>query len=236
MRGAHLPYFLYDVSQGRTMSDIKDGVEGIGDKMKAASKAAAAKVKDPGTDFDTEYQKERSSEKPSADSTKISKLTPSSIPQYEKILVPDDHSESTDKALSHAIYLSNSTGAEIIILNVVKSIDKIEPTTIEASTVEGAAHETNKEEIQITLKGQAEQTVEQRIKQCKQAGARNKVSYRMQTGKNLAEDILDISEQIDVDLIIMASSKVTSPIMGLTSATRKVIDGAKSPVLVIHEE
>jgi hypothetical protein len=34
----------------------------------------------------------------------------------------------------------------------------------------------------------------------------------------------------------MASSKVTSPIMGLTSATRKIIDGANRPVLVIHEE
>ena len=40
----------------------------------------------------------------------------------------------------------------------------------------------------------------------------------------------------NMDLIIMASSKVTSPIMGLTSATRKIIDGANRPVLVIHDE
>jgi hypothetical protein len=120
------------------MSNIKDGIEGIGDKMKAASKAAATKVKDPETDIDTEYQKEKMkekvSEKSSADSTKVSKLIPSSIPQYKRILVPDDNSELSDEALSHAIYLSNVTGAEVVILNVVKNIDKIEPTTIEATT------------------------------------------------------------------------------------------------------
>jgi nucleotide-binding universal stress UspA family protein len=86
------------------------------------------------------------------------------------------------------------------------------------------------------LKGQAEQMVEERIKQCKQTGAKNQISYKMQTGKKLVDEILDLSEQMDIDLIVMASSKVTSPIMGLTSATRKVIDGEKRPVLVIHEE
>jgi hypothetical protein len=34
----------------------------------------------------------------------------------------------------------------------------------------------------------------------------------------------------------MASSKVTSPILGLASITRKVIDGSKNPVLVINED
>ncbi len=221
------------------MSDIKNGIESIGDKMKAASKAAATKVKDPETDIGTEYQKEKmeekASEKSSADSTKASKLIPSSIPQYKRILVPDDNSEMSDKALSHAVYLSNSTGAEIVILNIVKNIDKIEPTTIEATTLGGTADEMNKD-IQITLKGQAEQMVEERIKQCKQAGARNQISYRMQTGTKLVDEILDLSKQMDIDLIVMASSKVTSPIMGLTSATRKVMDAVNRPVLVIHED
>jgi nucleotide-binding universal stress UspA family protein len=206
--------------------------------MKAASKAAATKAKDPETDMDTEYQKEKmkkaTSEKSPANSTKVSKLIPSSIPQYKRILVPDDRSESSDSALSHAIYLSNSTGAEIVVLNVIKNIDKIEPTTIEATS--DASDEKNQGDIHITLKGQAEQMVEERMKQCKQAGAKNQVSYKMQTGKNLVDEILDISEQMNIDLIVMASSKVTSPIMGLTSATRKIIDGANRPVLVIHEE
>jgi hypothetical protein len=156
------------------MSGIKDSLEGLGDKMKAVSKAAATKAKDPESDIDTEYQKEKmkegTSEKSPADSTKVSKLIPSSIPQYKRILVPDDRSESSDSALSHAIYLSNSTGAEIVVLNVIKNIDKIEPTTIEATS---DASDEKKGDIHITLKGQAEQMVEERIKQCKQAGARH---------------------------------------------------------------
>ena len=35
-------------------------------------------------------------------------------PQYKTILVPHDGSEMSDKALSHAIYLSNMSGAEIL--------------------------------------------------------------------------------------------------------------------------
>jgi nucleotide-binding universal stress UspA family protein len=101
----------------------------------------------------------------------------------------------------------------------------------------GKANENSKQEdIQVTLRGQAEQMVEERIRQCKQAGAKNQISYKMQTGKNLVDEILDISANMDIDLIVMASSKVTSPIMGLTSTTRKVIDGTNRPVLVMHEE
>ena len=172
------------------IEDIGDKIEEIGDKMKAASKAAATKVMDPETDIDTRYKKEKTKEEAlekslSPDLTKLSKLVPSSIPQYKRILVPDDNSELSVKALSHAVYLSNSTGAEIVILNVVKNIDKIEPTTIEATTVATGAtnndkderreipqkmvervaeddnEKKNKEDIQITLKGQAEQMVEE---------------------------------------------------------------------------
>lgn len=54
----------------------------------------------------------------------------------------------------------------------------------------------------------------------------------MQTSNNLVEEILDLSEDLGIDLIVMASSKVTSPIMGVTSITRKVIDGQTDPYLL----
>ncbi len=46
--------------------------------------------------------------------------------QYNRIMVKHDGSELSDKALSHAAYLSKTTGAEIIILHVLKHIDKID--------------------------------------------------------------------------------------------------------------
>lgn len=88
-------------------------------------------------------------------------------------MVPDDNSELSDKSLSYAVYLSNSTGAEIVILNVVKHIDKIESTTISATIkednkrkaiAEDVKNKTDKNDIQITLEGQAEQTVKEGIR------------------------------------------------------------------------
>jgi nucleotide-binding universal stress UspA family protein len=124
----------------------------------------------------------------------LSRLTASPIPQYKKILVPDDSSELSDKALSHAVYLSNVTGAEIVILNIVKDIEKIQPTTISATattttkeereTGEGgeeaevAAKRTttaaidDKKDIQITIEGHGEQIMEKRIRLYKEAGAK----------------------------------------------------------------
>jgi nucleotide-binding universal stress UspA family protein len=179
---------------------------------------------------------------------KKSSLSASSIPQYKKILVPDDNSELSDVALSHAIYMSNVAGAEIVILNVVKDIGKIQSTTISATS---AQEETEKEvvnkditedridtrkDIEIKIEGHAKQMMQERIRLCKQAGARNQISFKMMTGKKLVEEILDLSEKLNVDLIVMASSKVTSPIMGLASTARKVIDDSKCPVLVINHE
>ena len=171
------------------------------------------------------------------------------IPHYKKILVPDDFSELSDRALSHAIYISNSTGADLVILNIITDTE-IKPTTISATTKEGEGEGKegiievgiveNKmdkhDDIHVSLEGQAEQMVKERVRFCKEAGAKNQISYKMQTGKNVVDEILGLSEEMDIDLIVMSSSKVTATIRGFTSTTRKVIDSAKRPVLVIYEE
>ena len=171
------------------------------------------------------------------------------IPHYKKILVPDDFSELSDRALSHAIYISNSTGADLVILNIITDTE-IKPTTISATTKEGVGEGKegiievgiveNKmdkhDDIHVSLEGQAEQMVKERVRFCKEAGAKNQISYKMQTGKNVVDEILGLSDEMDIDLIVMSSSKVTATIRGFTSTTRKVIDSAKRPVLVIYEE
>jgi nucleotide-binding universal stress UspA family protein len=171
------------------------------------------------------------------------------IPHYKKILVPDDFSELSDRALSHAIYISNSTGADLVILNIITDTE-IKPTTISATTKEGVGEGKegiievgiveNKmdkhDDIHVSLEGQAEQMVKERVRFCKEAGAKNQISYKMQTGKNVVDEILGLSEEMDIDLIVMSSSKVTATIRGFTSTTRKVIDSVRRPVLVIYEE
>jgi nucleotide-binding universal stress UspA family protein len=179
----------------------------------------------------------------------VSRLASSFIPHYKKILVPDDFSERSDKALSHAIYISNSTGADLVILNIITDTE-IKPTMISATTKTGI--EEGKEEIieigtvenktdksndiHVSLEGQAEQMVKERVRLCKKAGAKNQIFYKMQTSKDVVNEILGLSEEMNIDLIVMSSKKITATIRSLSSTTKKVIDSVKRPVLVIYEE
>lgn len=213
------------------MTETKNEIENADRKLKASAKATAGQVKNLDEDLEIEYVKD-------SPTAKIPRLGPSSVPQYKRILVPDDNSELSDKALSHAIYLSNATGAEVVILNIVEDIGKIQQTTISGTPAEEKRRDLvapdKKDDIQITIEGPAKQMMEERLRLCKEAGAMNQISYKMLTGKKPVEEILDLSYEMRVDLIIMASSKVTSLIPGPTSITRKVIEGAKSPVMVIQ--
>lgn len=61
--------------------------------------------------------------------------------RYSKILVPHDNTEMSDKALGHAIYLANATGAEIVILFVLEKIEDISDSSLVASVSKGEAQE-----------------------------------------------------------------------------------------------
>ncbi len=58
-------------------------------------------------------------------------------PQYNRILVPHDGSDMSDKALSHAAYLSKTSGAEIVILHVVEHMDTIDSSSVLATSKAG---------------------------------------------------------------------------------------------------
>lgn len=103
--------------------------------------------------------------------------SPSPI-QYKKILVPHDGSTIADNALEHAIYLSNISTAEIIILNVLEHLDNVE--LVVTSREE---NEVKKDDYKITLEGEVKNMIEGKIRLCKQAGLKGQVSYKIQTGK-----------------------------------------------------
>ena len=42
------------------------------------------------------------------------------MPGYVRIMVPHDGSAMSDKALAHAIYLSKTSGAELVIIHVLE--------------------------------------------------------------------------------------------------------------------
>ena len=75
--------------------------------------------------------------------------------------------------------------------------------------------------------------LDERIRQCKDAGI-NKISYKIRTGK-IVDAIVYQSEEMDFDLIVMASSRITSSVRVLGSVVRRVLDSTRKPVLLIHE-
>jgi nucleotide-binding universal stress UspA family protein len=182
------------------------------------------------------------SDKSVPESIPVSEITQDQISnfpdiQYNGILVPHDGSEKSDVALRHAIYLSKLSGAEIIILNVIEHVkDTDSSALIATSYAEQDDSDRPNDKLKVTIYGGVKQMIEEKIRLCKQAGVKSQISYKIQTGKPPVDEIIHVAQVMNVDLIIMASSKITSSIKVHGSITRKVIDNANKPVLVIHEQ
>jgi nucleotide-binding universal stress UspA family protein len=84
------------------------------------------------------------------------------------------------------------------------------------------------------MAGEVKRLIEEKMRLCRETGVKSQVSYQIQTGKP-SEKIVNITEEMNIDLIIMASNKVGSSIRGIGSTARKVIDNVKKPVLIVHE-
>src|SRR5919197_3218001 len=95
-------------------------------------------------------------------------------PKYSAILVPHDGSEMSDKALSHAIYLSNMSGAEIVILHIVEDIHHIDSTVVLATSKEEgervggveAKDIEKKKDYEIKVEGEVKQMIEDKMRFC----------------------------------------------------------------------
>lgn len=90
----------------------------------------------------------------------------------------------------------------------------------------------NGKELDVTVKGRLIDMIQERITLCKDSGVESHVSYKIQTGKTV-DTIVNLTKETKADLIIMVSEKLGSPIKGIMSNTRKVIDAVEVPVLVL---
>ena len=139
--------------------------------------------------------------------------------QYERILVPHDGSEMSDRALRHTVYLSKISGTEIDILHVLERKDNI------LGKRNGELALTTEEGIRQMLEG--------RIRLCKKAGVKE-VSYIIRTGRP-ADEIVRLVGERYYDLIVMASSRISSTIrIILGSNAKKILDSVPKPILVIR--
>jgi nucleotide-binding universal stress UspA family protein len=132
--------------------------------------------------------------------------------RYERILVPHDGSEMSDRALRHAVYLSKMSGTEIVILHVIERTGNF-------------LGRTNEEGIR--------QMLEERTNLCRKAGVKE-VSYIIRSGRP-ADEIVRLVGERYYDLIVMSSSRISSTIrIILGSNAKRVLDSVPKPILVIR--
>jgi nucleotide-binding universal stress UspA family protein len=159
-------------------------------------------------------------------------ISKANIPSFRKILVPDDGKEISNKALSYAIYISNLSGAEIVILRVIGDVDKLGDTSVKVSQ-DGTTMKNNKKDLRRNVEGELVDAMEEKIRKCTQAGSKNKISYQIKTGST-QEEIVKECEQTKYDLIVMATSRLDSWMRSLFSETRKTISNINIPVLIVQ--
>lgn len=161
-------------------------------------------------------------------------ISKANIPSFRKILVPDDGKEISNKALSYAIYISNLSGAEIVILRVIGDVDKLGDTSVKVSQ-DGTTmkKKNNEKDLRRKVEGELVDAMEEKIRKCTQAGSKNKISYEIKTGST-QEEIVKECEQTKYDLIVMATSRLDSWMRSLFSETRKTISNINIPVLIVQ--
>jgi nucleotide-binding universal stress UspA family protein len=157
-------------------------------------------------------------------------ISKDTIPSFKKILVTDDGKDISNKALNYAVSLSNSTGAELHILRILKDVEKFGDVSLEGS------HDSSKidnQNFHRNIKGDVIDAMEEKIKKCEAAGCKNKVSYKFLTG-NVVDEIVNEIDNNNYDLVVMLTSHIDSWFSSLFSDVRKIITHISKPVLIIQ--
>lgn len=158
------------------------------------------------------------------------RISKDKLPSFKKILVTDDGKDISNKALNYAVYLSNSTTAELFILRILPNVEKLGNISFEGSH---KISQMNDQDFHRKIKGDVIDAMEQKIKKCKEAGCKNKVSYKFLTG-NVVDGIVDEINSNDYDLVIMLSLHIDSWFKSLFSDAQKIIRHIKKPVFIIQ--
>lgn len=142
---------------------------------------------------------------------------------YKKILVPTDGSEHAKRAAEHAMWIANSSGAEIIVLNVY-----------ETTSLSPIRSRDLKKEMKEMWKKEAQETLDSILKIFNKNGLDLRVSSQIREGQ-AAETILNTIKDENIDLVVMGSSgKQALDRLFIGSVAENVVRSAKSPIMVVH--
>ncbi len=124
---------------------------------------------------------------------------------------------------------------KLVVQNFLNVIDTevIPPSFLLAFMKSDRSEEQAKEDLRNTVQGGVKAMLEERVRVSKELGVDN-VYPLVRSGKPV-EQIITAAEEESCDLVVMASSKITSSVRSLGSTARRVIEGTGKPVLIVHE-
>jgi nucleotide-binding universal stress UspA family protein len=162
-------------------------------------------------------------------------LKPSSatirFPTFERILVAYDGMQMSKRALGYAAYISKISNPEIVVINVIKATrDSALPLSLNVDL------EANEEQIDFTGSSMlVREVTKETVAACKAASITGKIICKIHGG-NPAIEIINLSNFIHFDLIIMGSRRIASRIQGVGSTTRKIAATLNVPILIVQRQ
>ena len=181
------------------------------------------------TKFEYSYDTEKINLDPTTESSDVdedSSTSMKNLPLFGRILILDDGTNEPNNVLKYAVSLSKYTGAELLILRVVKDIEKIKGISVKGSS----ENDTNSKQ---DVKGGVVHEMEEKIKSCKEAGFDNNISYKFRVGDPIEEIVSEVKEGY-YDLLILRSTHIDSWMKSIFSYARKIISSINVPVLIVH--
>jgi len=127
-----------------------------------------------------------------------SSVSMENLPSFGKILITDDGTDEPNNVLKYAVSLSKYTGAELLILRVVKDMKKIEGISVQGSSM------SNKHTTQEI---------------CKEAGCEKNISYKFRVGDAIEQIVSEVKDG-NYDLLILRSTNLDSDEIRIQQRTK----------------
>ena len=186
-----------------------------------------------------QYEHSSNNEKANLKPTKESNVTyqnssipKENLPSFSKILIADDGKDESNRVLNYAISLSRYSGAELLILRILEDMKKMGNVSVQGSNEDNMSNK----DMKRVIKGEIIDEMEKKINRGREAGCKNKISYKFRVG-DAKEEIINEVKEGNYDLIVLRSSRSSrkdSWMRSFFSDARKIISNINIPVLIVQ--
>lgn len=157
------------------------------------------------------------------------------LPQVRKILYSTDLSKSSTTAFEQAVYLAKKTGAEIHILHIVEKLSNDAKITFQTYVIDSKnRHDLLQQRVETARdKLMHRQNEFWGRLQVENENLRQQIKSIQVVEAYPAESILKISQELEVDLIVMGSHEKGMLHTFLGSVAKNVLSRSRIPMLIV---